>query len=76
MVRGRRRKAERAPGLALQPISPRKLAWRELMKRVLKLDPLSCSCGGALRLVSVITPAQSGVVEDYPGWSFQRNPAP
>ncbi len=66
-VRGRRRKAGNAPGLSLQPVSPRKLrdAWRELMKRILRLDPLSCSCGGQLRLVSVITPVQRSVIERF-----------
>ena len=64
VVRGRRHKANSAPGLTSQPVSPRRLheAWRELMKRVLELDPLRCSCGGELRLVAVITPAQPEVV--------------
>ncbi len=67
VVRGRRRKVGSAPGLTLQPVSPRKLrdAWRELMKRILRLDPLSCSCGGELRLVSVITPVQASVIERF-----------
>ena len=67
VVRGRRRKAGSAPGLALQPVSSRKLhdAWRELIKRILRLDPLSCSCGGKLRLVSVITPAQPDVLQRF-----------
>ncbi len=67
VVRGRRRKTGNTPGLALQSVSPRKLrdAWRELMKRVLRLDPLRCSCGGDLGLVSVITPAQPDVIERF-----------
>ena len=65
VVRGRRRKAGGVPVFAFQPVSQRKLhdAWRELMKRILQFDPLSCSCGGELRLVSVITPVQRSVIE-------------
>jgi hypothetical protein len=32
----------------------RKLLWAELMRRSLGIDPLSCPCGGRMRLISLI----------------------
>ena len=30
-------------------------SWRELVKRIYEVDPLRCSCGGEMRIVSLIT---------------------
>ena len=33
----------------------RRRSWARLLRRIYEVDPLRCPCGGALRVVSVIT---------------------
>ena len=41
----------------------RRSAWARLIKKVFEVDPLRCQCGGAMRIIAVITPAQPEVID-------------
>ena len=57
VVRGKRRKAGLAPGLALQPAPAgrARAVWRELLRAIYATDPLACACGGVLCPIAVLT---------------------
>jgi hypothetical protein len=64
VVRGLRLKARTEPRLAVQAVSYRRAyaAWRELIKHVYEVDPLTCPrCGDELRLVALLV--QADVIE-------------
>ena len=42
------------PERPVAPPRPDRLAWADLMKRVLSLDPRHCPCGGTFRIISMI----------------------
>jgi hypothetical protein len=56
VVRGRRRRAD-SPPRAPETVEPRPVRgrWRELIRRIYEVDPLLCPCGGAFRVVALVT---------------------
>ena len=58
VVRGKRR-LRALPEDELTYLAPRpalvKHRWRDLLKRIFEVDPLRCTCGGEMRIVSFVT---------------------
>ncbi len=57
-ARGRRRKQEGLGPLSIRELTRKQArsSWRELLKRIYEVDPLTCkTCGGEMEIVAVIT---------------------
>ncbi len=54
---------ERTPSEIPPPsAAARRRAWAELIRRVFEVDPLTCCCGGRMKIIAFITTSQQEVI--------------